>query len=155
MSKRKHGQRTPIRRSWEAMLSRCYDPTVNCYSRYGQRGITVCDRWRYSFPNFVEDMGERPEGMSLDRVDNNGNYEPSNCRWVTPKDQQNNKANNRVVTLDGVSLTLAQWAEQTGMSRKTISNRLDSGWSPLRALTIAPRQLNSGTSSTVPRFAGG
>lgn len=79
---------------WAKMLQRCYNQNNPKYHRYGGRGITVCDRWRESFKNFYADIGDKPEGMSIDRRDNDGNYEPSNCRWATPKEQSNNKHNN-------------------------------------------------------------
>lgn len=80
---------TPTWNSWQAMLARCYRPVCNGYKNYGGRGITVCERW-HSFENFYADMGDRPKGKTLDRLDVNGNYEPGNCRWATPTEQRAN-----------------------------------------------------------------
>lgn len=94
-----HGMsRSPTWRSWIAMRQRCYDKKQKCWKYYGGRGITVCDRWRFSFANFFADMGERPPGASIDRIDNDGNYEPGNCRWATQKQQiANQRKKDRVI----------------------------------------------------------
>jgi hypothetical protein len=93
----RHGMTgTPTWWSWICMRQRCSDPRVYGYSRYGGRGITVCERWLHSFENFLADMGERPDGMTLDRIDNDGNYEPGNCRWATSSDQNNNRSDNKI-----------------------------------------------------------
>jgi len=90
----------PLRKTYEAMLERCYSFTNKTYIYYGARGIRVCGRWFYSFDNFVADMVERPQGMSLDRIDNNGNYSPENCKWSTVKEQLKNRRTKYEVIMD-------------------------------------------------------
>lgn len=136
----KHGKAaTPEYKSWEGMKSRCNSPTNRAYQNYGARGITVCERWT-KFENFFADMGPRPHGTSIDRIDVNGNYEPSNCRWATNLEQRRNKRNNRKLTFNGESLCITEWAQRTGLKRRTIEARLTYGWSVEDALTTARRR---------------
>lgn len=123
-----HGlSRTPAYVSWKTMLYRCYKPKNASYKHYGGRGILVCGRWRESFENFVEDMGQPLKGYQLDRIDNKGDYEPSNCRWTTPKINSNNKRTNKFINYKDVVYTLAQLAEKLCLSKQVLSKRLKSG----------------------------
>ena len=122
---------------WSSMRQRCDNPNNQAYHRYGGRGITVCERWQ-TFSNFVEDMGPRPPGLQLDRIDNDKGYSPDNCRWATPMENSHNTATNRRLTLDGVTKTLAEWGRDTGLSQPVITHRLKAGWQLDKALT-APR----------------
>jgi hypothetical protein len=106
------------------MIDRCTLPKHPAYHRYGGRGIGVCERWRNSFPAFHEDMGPRPDGLTLDRIDSDGNYEPGNCRWATPKEQQNNTSTNKFVEIDGERLTIAQHARRLDINYETLYSRL-------------------------------
>lgn len=124
---------TPTYKTWENMLSRCLNPNATGYHLYGGRGIQVCPEWRV-FDNFFRDMGERPSGKTLDRVDFNGNYEPTNCRWLSVKEQANNLRRNRRVEYEGKSYTLAQLSELTSVGYKTLQQRLDKGMSACDAV---------------------
>lgn len=117
------------------MVGRCYDPLNQDYGNYGARGIRVCDRWVSSFDAFYADMWPRPGGTSLDRIDNNGDYSPANCRWASAETQQRNSRNNRLITFNGETLPLIVWSERTGIGLTTLWKRLDDGWSVGRALT--------------------
>lgn len=121
--------------AWRDLKQRCYNPKNEAYPNYGGRGITVCDRWLESFENFLADMGERPEGKSIDRIDNDKGYEPSNCRWATRVEQANNTRRNTYIEVDGLILLKKGWAEKMGISIYTINKRLDRGWPPHLAVT--------------------
>lgn len=124
----KHGGcGTATYRVWRSMISRCYEPVNTSYKYYGGRGIKVCARWRSSFAAFLKDMGERPAGKEIDRIDNNGNYEPRNCRWATRKQQNRNTRHNHNVTHNGKTQPVSAWAEELGVSRKVIYGRLRRG----------------------------
>jgi hypothetical protein len=122
--------------AWQQMKNRCLNPNDKRFADYGGRGITVCDRWVNTYENFLADMGRRPSSRhSLDRVDVNGNYEPSNCRWATNREQSRNRRDNHRLTLNGKTQSLIEWQEETGIHWATIKARLDTGWSVERALT--------------------
>jgi hypothetical protein len=123
--------------SWQAMKSRCENANANGYALYGGRGIRVCEQWK-GFKAFYADMGPRPEGTSLDRIDGNGHYEPGNCRWATPLQQGENRRDARVLTIGGRSLHIAAWARESGVCHATISSRLDRGWPADRAVNEPP-----------------
>jgi hypothetical protein len=129
------GWGTPEYRSWRNLIARCYNRRNTRYASYGGRGIRVCDRWRDSFSNFREDMGQCPPGCSIDRIDNNGNYEASNCRWATRIQQARNKTTTRIIECNGKTLSMAEWAELTGIGFRIIHQRLKSGWTVEDALS--------------------
>lgn len=126
---------------WEGIKNRCYNTRVQSYRNYGARGITVCERWMDSFDAFLSDVGYAPSrSHSLDRIDNNGNYEPGNVKWSTPSQQARNKRTNRLVTFNGVTKCVAEWCDQLGLSRHLIYQRLENGWTPEKALTTPVRK---------------
>ena len=128
MRNRTHGlSRDPAYRSWKDMRSRCNTPTNSDFKDYGGRGIKVCDRWS-DFAAFLGDIGPRPAGMSVDRIDVNGDYEPSNCRWASAKMQANNKRSNHVIEWRGKRQTLAAWSAETGVDQSKARYRLRMGW---------------------------
>jgi hypothetical protein len=116
------------------MLQRCVNPGAHAYELYGGRGIGVCERWR-EFENFLADMGEPPPGLTLDRIDSDGNYDPANCRWADWHEQQNNRRNNRLLTFNGETHGITEWSRRTGVYRHKIRRRLERGWPIERALT--------------------
>lgn len=125
----KHGlSKTRAYRTWKAIKARCYRKSHSDYPRYGGRGIKVCDRWKNSFQEFYNDMGERPEGASIDRIDVDGNYSPENCQWATQTQQMRNTRRSRVVIIDGTSKTVAELSETSGIPADTIYKRINAGW---------------------------
>jgi hypothetical protein len=106
------------------MRDRCYNSKNPSFEHYGGRGIKVCEQWRENFAQFVADMGEAPEGKSLDRIDNDLGYSPENCRWATIKEQLNNQRRNHRITHDGKTQTLAQWADELGIRVDTLHKRI-------------------------------
>lgn len=142
-------------RIYHSMLKRCYNPNEKLFYRYGERGIRVCERWLgprgYDF--FCYDMGERPEpGLSIDRIDFNGNYCPENCRWATSQEQNRNTVRNRMIEIDGVTKCLQAWAEESPVSSHCIAKRLRRGWSG-RDAVFTP-ESNSGVPKKKRRELG-
>ena len=130
-----HNQLTRPYRAWKWMRARCYNPHNNRYHRYGGRGRTVCDRWRYSCENFYADMGDPPPGLTLERKNNSLGYSPENCCWAENEVQANNTNTNRFITFRGETLTMAQWDRKLGFPPLLIQKRLRRGWTRERALT--------------------
>jgi hypothetical protein len=131
----KKGQISKIYQSWTNMITRCTNPKNKSYSRYGGRGIKVCQRWR-KFENFLEDMGEMPEGHQIDRINNNLGYCPENCRWATRTEQMRNTKRNHLITFRGKTQCLSAWAEKFNIKVQTLESRINKlGWSIEKSLT--------------------
>lgn len=127
---------SPEYRLWNGMKQRCHSPHARHYAYYGGRGIAVCQEWRDSFLAFYQHVGPRPtDKHQLDRIDNDGDYEPGNVRWVLPAKQQRNRRSTHLLTYDGVTLCVTDWAERVGMSRAALDFRLRAGWTLEQALT--------------------
>jgi len=138
--RRTHGMTyTLTYRTWTSMKRRCQNPNTLNYSRYGGRGITVCDRWQ-KFENFWADMGEQPKGVTLERRNNDRSYSPENCRWATSLEQARNKRNTLTVLHDGTTLTLRQWADKLGISYHTLYFRFVRNWPTGRMLAAQVRR---------------
>jgi hypothetical protein len=144
----KHGQaragketRTYI--CWKNMKHRCLNPKNKDYSSYGGRGISVSPEWFSDYNAFFKDMGECPPGLTLDRIDPNGDYTAQNCRWVSILTQARNHRDSRMLTFNGETLKVVEWAEKIGMRYDTLHGRLEKGWPPERALT-QPLQIQKG-----------
>lgn len=138
----KHGETrgyktTTEYRIWMQMIGRCHTTTHAAYARYGGRGIYVCDRWRESLKNFIDDMGRRPSlNHSIERKDNNGPYCLENCVWATATEQSRNRRNNILVTMNGRTQPLSAWTEELGLTYTTVLKRIRAyGWDPIEALT--------------------
>lgn len=143
---RKHGMSdSRLFRIWANMLSRCTNPNTSYYKRYGGRGIKVCDEWNgedgsTNFINWALKNGYEHR-LTLDRINNNGNYEPSNCRWITNKAQQRNKSTNKLLTLNGETHCVCEWSEKIGISTNTLNQRLNRGWSVEKTLTTPIKKV--------------
>ena len=131
--------RNPVYGVWCSMRERCRLKTVKSYRHYGGRGIKVCDRWN-DFDLFVADMGPRPKGGTIERIDVNGNYDPSNCRWATHKEQMNNARFNVFLDLFGERITIAQASDKYGVPYHRLYGRIRKGWPAEKAVTLAYHQ---------------
>lgn len=131
------GKKTKTYNVWAGMRKRCMNRKHSDFPLYGGRGISICERWKgvNGFANFLADMGEVPVGMSLDRIDNNGDYCPENCRWADQKTQQRNRRSNRAVTIDGRTLIVTDWAKEFNIKVHTVWSRIRKGWDVHLALT--------------------
>lgn len=139
----------PLYPVWHGIFTRCYNKNSKDYKYYGAKGVKVCDRWGIrggqGFLNFVEDMGERPDGCSLDRIDRSKNYSPENCRWTTPLEQVNNRAIATALTYNGETHTATEWSKITGINREVIYHRINYlGWSVEKTLTTPPHNSKRG-----------
>lgn len=145
-----HGQsHMRVYKVWAAMKDRCLNRNNTHYAEYGGRGISVCQRWLHSYENFIEDMGDRQPGMTIERLNNSLGYDPTNCVWATRKQQQNNRRACRMITVGGVQKTLMQWCEMAGIGYTTVRGRLLRGWSPEDALFVSASNKNRRISGSV------
>ena len=147
-----HQSGTKLYDVWCAAKARCNNPKNKNYKHYGGRGIKVCDEWENSFQAFYEwaMANGYKEGLSIDRIDNDGNYEPANCRWVTQEEQCNNRRTSHKLTYEGETHTITEWSKITGIKRKIISQRVNNlGWSIERALTEKEELLPTTTQKTL------
>ena len=147
----KHGKTgSQTYNKWRGMHQRCNDVNSEKYPIYGGRGITICKRWN-EYLNFLTDMGICPKGLSLGRIDNNGNYEPSNCRWENAYQQQNNTRKNRNITYHNTTLTIAQWSRKVSIPYKCLWKRLKNGWAIKDALNKPVKEQRKGQQALFPK----
>ena len=141
-----HGlSKTRLHRIWHSMYCRCYYPSTNRYKNYGAKGIKVCEEWKHTqgfinFYNWAINNGYSDE-LTIDRIDNEKDYSPENCRWLTLKEQSNHRTNNRVIEYNGIKHTLSEWCETYNINPVTFSDRLKRGWTLEQALTISTKGL--------------
>ncbi len=144
--RRTHGMRRSAEyRIWCHIKDRCCNPNCHCYKHYGGRGIKVCDRWLHSFENFFADMGFRPSPeLKIERLNNDGDYCPENCKWATNLEEQNNRTNNHFEEWNGKNLTIAQWSRELNMSENLLRGRIVTlGWSAEKAFTTPVKNKKS------------
>lgn len=130
-----HGlSKTETYLSWQSMKNRCYNKNNSEYKNYGERGIKVCDSWIKSFDNFINDMGIKPKKYTLERIDNDKDYNINNCKWETFKNQQRNKRTNHKLTFNDLTMTIVEWGEYLGIKPNTILTRIRRGWTVEKSL---------------------
>lgn len=135
--------RTRTYNIWCHIKARCLNPNRKAYKNYGGRGITVDPEWVNSFSNFLRDMGECPQGYSIERIDNDGNYTKSNCKWIPLPEQGKNTRRVRRITKDGVALTMNEWSKKTGIPYRAIQTRIASlGWKPEDAISVGSQKTS-------------
>lgn len=137
---------------WIDMKARCSNPKQRDFKHYGGRGITVCQQWN-SFTQFLQDMGRPQPGQTLDRINNDGNYSPENCRWASRQQQANNRRTTRLLTFNGKTMSLSAWSMEMGLARCRVGARLKEGWSLERALKPSERALKPSKVSGEPNSA--
>lgn len=147
------GKISPTYWSWAGMIARCTNPKHRNFSTYGGRGIKVHKSW-LTFTGFLADMGEKPAGTSLDRIDNNKSYTPKNCRWATPKTQARNKRSSHNLTFQDETHTIAEWAERLNLSQGAIHDRLSYGWDVEKTLSTPAGTVNNNARSRIITFNG-
>jgi hypothetical protein len=132
-----HGEsKTPLHNIWQGIKQRCLDQKSKNYLKYGARGIKICDRWKENYKNFVADMGHPPTNKhSIERINNDGDYEPNNCRWATASEQSRNRRSNVKITFNNETKILIEWCEYLKLPYKTICSRIRTGWTPEKAFT--------------------
>ena len=138
-TRRLHGlSKTRTYKIWLSMRKRCYNNKDTSYIWYGAKGITVCNRWLYSFENFLLDMGEAPHGASIERINNNKGYSKRNCKWATIREQNNNKSNVRKITYNGITLNLTAWAKKIETSPAALHHRIVNMKLPIEIALTTP-----------------
>ncbi len=125
---------------WKAAKARCHTTTHRDYDRYGGRGISMCKEWRDDYDAFLSYMGPKPEGYSIERINNDGNYEPGNVRWASRKEQSHNRSTNHNIEYNGETHCLEEWSRITNIHKNTLRKRMDLGWSIEDTLTRRPRK---------------
>jgi hypothetical protein len=138
---KRRGQTSDTYRTWLRIKRRCGRPNDKDFPLYGARGIKVCDHWNSSFDAFLADMGERPLGASIDRINFRGDYEPGNCRWADNTTQIRNRSNTVRLTLNGRTQTIQEWSEEIGIKYTTIRSRIGKGWPAEKVLLTGTREI--------------